>query len=149
MDLGDQFLFSHYFLSSLLFIVSAYLIVYASVFIVLSASPMAPNHHLFLLIFFLTTLFLAINPIATVTASPSPPPPPPHSRPSPSTTPQQLNNIIDVLIRAGNFGNWVNIITGANPLVFPLSATLFISQDNALNSLPTTTVAATVALVLG
>ncbi|KAM1484613.1 hypothetical protein TB2_035732 [Malus domestica] len=127
---------------------------------------MAPNHHSFLLIFFLTTLFSAINPIAPVTASSSPPPPPPppqtpspspspsstppspqplsppppppHSRPSPSATPQQLNNIIDALIGAGDFGNWVNIITGANPLALPLSATLFIPQDNALNSLPTT-----------
>ncbi|KAM1134141.1 hypothetical protein ACFX19_044007 [Malus domestica] len=122
---------------------------------------MAPNHHSFVLIFFLTTLFSAINPIATVTASPSssspppqtsslspspsltppsppqlsPPLPPQHSRPSPSTTPQQLNSIINVLI-------------GANPLVLPMSATLFIPQDNALNSLPTIEVVAVTAPLL-
>ncbi|KAM1663994.1 hypothetical protein ACFXTN_039582 [Malus domestica] len=106
---------------------------------------MAPNHHSFLLIFFLTTLFSAINPIATVIASPSSLPPPPQTSslspsplstpPSPSTTPQQLNNIINVLI-------------GANTVVLPLSATLFIPQDNALNSLPTTEVVAVTAPVL-
>ncbi|KAF3443910.1 hypothetical protein FNV43_RR13600 [Rhamnella rubrinervis] len=68
-----------------------------------------------------------------------PPPTPPVSEPPPPpstlTPPQQLNNIIDALIGAGDFGNWVNIISGTNPLVLPLSATLFIPQDDAIDHL--------------
>ncbi|CAL9016119.1 unnamed protein product [Prunus brigantina] len=124
---------------------------------------MASSHHSSLLFIFLTTLFTATiaaspsppsplqPPSPSPSSSPPPPPPssppppppppsspPPPSPPSPTSTPQQLNNIIDALIGAGDFGNWVNIITGANPLVLPLSATLFIPQDDALNRMPTT-----------
>ncbi|XP_015880550.4 uncharacterized protein LOC107416555 [Ziziphus jujuba] len=68
-----------------------------------------------------------------------PPPRPSSPPPTPASTqpPQQLSNIIDALIGAGDFGNWVNIISGANPLILPLSATLFIPQDDAVNRLLT------------
>ncbi|XP_024199955.2 proline-rich protein 36-like, partial [Rosa chinensis] len=64
---------------------------------------------------------------------PSPLPPPP---PAARATGQQLNNIIDALIGSGDFGSWVNIITAANPLALPLSATVFVPQNDAVTRVP-------------
>ncbi|KAF5475481.1 hypothetical protein F2P56_007285 [Juglans regia] len=69
---------------------------------------------------------------------PSPPPPPP-SRRAParrSPRPQQLNNIIDALMGAGDFTNLEDIISAINPLSLPLSATIFIPQEDPLNVTP-------------
>ncbi|KAG2689572.1 hypothetical protein I3760_09G145500 [Carya illinoinensis] len=72
--------------------------------------------------------------------SPHPfPPPPPPSRRAParrSPRPQQLNNIIDALMGAGDFMNLENIISAINPLSLPLSATIFIPQEDPLNVTP-------------
>ncbi|XP_062094577.1 FAS1 domain-containing protein SELMODRAFT_448915-like [Humulus lupulus] len=45
-------------------------------------------------------------------------------------TPQQFNNIIDALIGSGDFTNWVNVISNA---VLPLSATLFVPENDAVS----------------
>ncbi|KAM5587307.1 FAS1 domain-containing protein [Rosa sericea] len=66
-------------------------------------------------------------------SSPSPPPPPP---PAERATGQQLNNIVDALIGSGDFGSWVSIITTANPLSLPLSATVFVPQNDAVSRVP-------------
>ncbi|KAL6201582.1 hypothetical protein ACLB2K_025295 [Fragaria x ananassa] len=118
---------------------------------------MAPNHHhpspsLFLLLITAATLTL-LNP-STASPQPQPPPPspsPPHPSPPPPPPPstslpppppaarataQQMNNIVDALIGSGDFGSWVNIITAANPLSLPLSATVFMPENPAVSRLP-------------
>ncbi|XP_062014619.1 FAS1 domain-containing protein SELMODRAFT_448915-like [Rosa rugosa] len=67
---------------------------------------------------------------------PSPPSPLPPPLPAARATGQQLNNIIDALIGSGDFGSWVNIITAANPLALPLSATVFVPQNDAVSRVP-------------
>ncbi|PON63625.1 FAS1 domain containing protein [Parasponia andersonii] len=96
----------------------------------------------------------SLSPPSPPPPSPSPPPPSPPTRrrshrrhrprrrhqpplipPSPpppaSETPQQFNNIIDALIGSGDFTNWVGAISSA---VLPLSSTLFVPQNDAVNS---------------
>ncbi|KAM6575243.1 hypothetical protein CsatA_023570 [Cannabis sativa] len=51
--------------------------------------------------------------------------------PSTAETPQQFNNIIDALIGSGDFSNWVNVISNA---VLPLSATLFVPENEAVTA---------------
>ncbi|CAK9147462.1 unnamed protein product [Ilex paraguariensis] len=65
---------------------------------------------------------------------PSPPPPPPAELQA-----QQLNNIIDALIGAGDFAGWANILSSTDPSTLPLSSTLFIPGNEALSHLPTDT----------
>ncbi|GMH31038.1 hypothetical protein Nepgr_032881 [Nepenthes gracilis] len=67
----------------------------------------------------------------------------PSSSPSPATTLRpspplviretQLNNIIEALIGAGDFGNWANLLSAADPSIIPISATLFIPADDAVS----------------
>ncbi|BAT79963.1 FAS1 domain-containing protein [Vigna angularis] len=59
---------------------------------------------------------------------------PTSSTPSPPT--QQINNILDALIGATDFSAWVSILSSANGTLLPLSATLFIPRDAALDSPP-------------
>ncbi|EXB75156.1 hypothetical protein L484_025934 [Morus notabilis] len=64
---------------------------------------------------------------------PSPPPPPLTPSPAAEASPDQLNNIIDALIGAGDFGDWVSVVASA---VLPLSATLFVPENDGANRLP-------------
>ncbi|XP_028782032.1 FAS1 domain-containing protein SELMODRAFT_448915-like [Neltuma alba] len=75
-----------------------------------------------LCIFVFFFLFLSLSAIA------QPPPPVPAMLTPP---PQQLRNIIDALIGAGDFTSWVTILSLANPLMLPMSATLFVPQDGS------------------
>ncbi|KAJ7950653.1 FAS1 domain containing protein [Quillaja saponaria] len=91
----------------------------------------------------ITSACTPTSPTRTPPPSPSPQPPlppsprkrspPPPSQQRPST--QQLNNIINALVGAAGFTNWANIISAVNQVTIPLSATLFIPEDNGL---PTT-----------
>ncbi|KAJ4702790.1 FAS1 domain containing protein [Melia azedarach] len=80
-----------------------------------------PSFLLFLLLLLLTTTVVSV-------ASP-----PPEISPSSSATPatpqqdQQLNNIIDALIGAGDFNTLTNIISSSS---FSLSATFFVPSDD-------------------
>ncbi|RDY06597.1 FAS1 domain-containing protein, partial [Mucuna pruriens] len=76
------------------------------------------NHHIRLLLL----LTLMFSP-----ATPTPPPSPP---------PQQMNNIIDALIGAGDFAAWVSILSSANATFLPVSATLFVPRDGAVDRPP-------------
>ncbi|KAI3739384.1 hypothetical protein L2E82_29788 [Cichorium intybus] len=86
--------------------------------------------------------------------SPPPPPPPPVSKPSTSPPPpsrpeymqqQQLKNIIDALIGAGDFAAWANILfnpkinssipTSTTAALIPTTATLFVPGNDALSHL--------------
>ncbi|KAJ9168424.1 hypothetical protein P3X46_019949 [Hevea brasiliensis] len=51
---------------------------------------------------------------------------------------QQLNNIVDALIGAGDFNGWANILSVADPITLPLSATLFIPADDSRSPISTT-----------
>ncbi|KAL8512832.1 hypothetical protein ACS0TY_019096 [Phlomoides rotata] len=76
-------------------------------------------------------------PLPSPAATPLPPPPPPlsttHTPPSPPEDIQenQLKNIIDALIGAGDFGGWAHLLSSADSSAFPLRATLFIPSDDA------------------
>jgi hypothetical protein len=50
---------------------------------------------------------------------------------------EQIDNIIDAVLGAGDFKNWASVLTMADPTTFPISATFFIPSDNSLS--PTTT----------
>ncbi|KAI3455883.1 hypothetical protein Pfo_012546 [Paulownia fortunei] len=70
------------------------------------------------------------------------PPPPPVSTaqtPPPSTLAEiqenQLNNIIDALIGAGDFAGWANLLSSTDPSALPLTATLFIPSNDAISHL--------------
>ncbi|KAK3030865.1 hypothetical protein RJ639_037322 [Escallonia herrerae] len=81
----------------------------------------------------------AIPPPLPPTISQSPPPPPASvTTPPPPTRQdmreQQLSNIIDALIGAGDFSAWANILSNADLSTLPLSATLFIPSSTALSS---------------
>ncbi|KAK7411732.1 hypothetical protein VNO78_03170 [Psophocarpus tetragonolobus] len=76
------------------------------------------NPNLFFLFLILTSL---LSPIA--------------SKPSSPPT-QQLNNIIDALIGAGDFTTWVSILSGANATILPVSATLFVPRDASMDRPP-------------
>ncbi|XVF23071.1 hypothetical protein REPUB_Repub13aG0006400 [Reevesia pubescens] len=91
---------------------------------------------------------LLIIPISgAFTAKHHPPPPPP----SPLQQ-HQLDNIIDALIGAGDFNNWVNMLSASDLfLMLPLSATLFVPSDYALifpfpDPLPTDPTSSTAAI---
>ncbi|XP_054800434.1 FAS1 domain-containing protein SELMODRAFT_448915-like [Prosopis cineraria] len=75
--------------------------------------------HMDILCIFIS-FFLSLSAIAQ---------PPPPAVPTPP--PQQLRNIIDALIGAGDFTSWVTILSLANPLMLPMSATLFVPQDGS------------------
>ncbi|KAL2494021.1 FAS1 domain-containing protein-like [Forsythia ovata] len=54
---------------------------------------------------------------------------------------QQLNNIIDALIGAGDFAEWINLLSSTNSSSMPLTATLFVPGNDALSQFPSTTAA--------
>ncbi|KAK7328520.1 hypothetical protein VNO77_22629 [Canavalia gladiata] len=96
------------------------------------------NNHIPLNFFLILTMVSTMNSITT---------PPPNISPSPSTfssslppqtvTPtQQLNNIIDALIGAGDFTTWLAILSSANTTLLPVSATLFVPRDTTLDLPP-------------
>lgn len=97
-----------------------------------------------LLLTILTATAQQTPPLPSPAATPLPPPPlsATHTPPPLSTTQtppsppldiqeNQLKNIIDALIGAGDFGGWANLLSSADSSAFPLSATLFIPSDNA------------------
>ncbi|EEF32487.1 conserved hypothetical protein [Ricinus communis] len=101
---------------------------------------------LFLLLLLRTTSTATLTPALSPTATPLPPPntttttipllplaPPPKFHRQ-----QQLNNIIDALIGAGDFNSWVNILSVADAATLPLSATLFIPADDSPSPIATT-----------
>ncbi|KAI4299850.1 hypothetical protein L6164_033272 [Bauhinia variegata] len=102
---------------------------------------MENSHSLLVMLFFFLATLVALKPISASPPLPppspspilSPPPSPPSLSLPPPSTPQQLNNIIDALIGTGDYSSWVSILATANPLALPLSATLFIPENNALN----------------
>ncbi|WCJ24421.1 Fasciclin-like arabinogalactan family protein [Euphorbia peplus] len=61
--------------------------------------------------------------------------PPPSTNTSAAASPpphrQQINNIIDALLGAGDFNNWASLLSVADPAALPLSATLFIPSDES------------------
>ncbi|KAK2634578.1 hypothetical protein Ddye_029370 [Dipteronia dyeriana] len=69
--------------------------------------------------FLLLLLLLLLN--ATIMSASSPP----------QQQQQQLKNIIDALIGAGDFNSWANILSSADPTVFPVWATFFIPSDSS------------------
>ncbi|GJU51151.1 FAS1 domain-containing protein [Tanacetum coccineum] len=76
------------------------------------------------------------------TTTPPPPPPPPNS---PYIQQEQLKNIIDALIGAGDFATWANILfnptsnatfpTSSTSNFLPTQATLFVPGNDALSHL--------------
>ncbi|KAL2474784.1 Fasciclin-like arabinogalactan family protein [Abeliophyllum distichum] len=54
---------------------------------------------------------------------------------------QQLNNIIDALIGAGDFAEWINLLSSTNSSSMPLTATLFVPSNDAISQFPSTTAA--------
>ncbi|XP_076960578.1 FAS1 domain-containing protein SELMODRAFT_448915-like [Bidens hawaiensis] len=83
-------------------------------------------------LFFLLLLFTA----ATTTATTSPPAPSPS--PQPQLSPeyiQQLKNIIDALIGAGDFAAWANILFNPINTTIPTAATIFLPSNDALSRL--------------
>ncbi|KAL9239649.1 hypothetical protein vseg_013952 [Gypsophila vaccaria] len=93
-----------------------------------------------------TTLFLLFLLLATVNATtetntaaipptlpPSLPPPPPPPPPPPQDPLQEahFNTIIDAILNAGDFSNWANLISGLDPSSFPISATIFVPDDDS------------------
>ncbi|KAK9267828.1 hypothetical protein L1049_010264 [Liquidambar formosana] len=88
------------------------------------------------------SLLILLTALTGISATPTSSPPSPATTQSPPPSPlqqQQLNNIIDALIGAGDYGNWANIISAADPSTFPFTVTLFIPGDDAITHLPTTT----------
>ena len=86
-------------------------------------------HFLFLtmmqnLIFFIFILIM-VDPTTPKPIS-APPSPPTH----------QMNNILDALIGAGDFNAWVSILSSANGTILPVSATLFVPRDAAVDRPP-------------
>ncbi|XP_044479423.1 uncharacterized protein LOC123206320 [Mangifera indica] len=91
------------------------------------------NHLTLLLLITTTAVILAAEkPPTTIPTSPPISIPPlqqenPNHQHTTISNPQQLNNIIDALIGAGDFHNWADILSGAvDSAMFPLSATFFI-----------------------
>ncbi|XP_057431274.1 FAS1 domain-containing protein SELMODRAFT_448915-like [Lotus japonicus] len=82
--------------------------------------------HLLLLLLLFLTLFTATNPTT------APPPLPPSQIPQLST--QEINNIINALIGAGDTSanQWASILSMSNP---SLSLTLFVPQDAAATAI--------------
>jgi len=88
-----------------------------------------PRNSLFLtvmenLIFFILNLIMVELTSSTPMAAP----------PSPPT--QQMNNILDALIGASDFSAWVSILSSANGTILPVSATLFIPRNAAVDRPP-------------
>ncbi|KDP34881.1 hypothetical protein JCGZ_09169 [Jatropha curcas] len=71
----------------------------------------------------------------TITTVITAPPPPRHIH---HGYRQQLNNIIDALIGAGDFNIWANVLSVADPSTLPISATLFIPADDSRSPIATT-----------
>ncbi|KAI5572042.1 hypothetical protein BDE02_11G135200 [Populus trichocarpa] len=81
--------------------------------------------------------------ITTVTTTLSLPPTPPpltfKQEDLKSVLQEQIDNIIDAVLGAGDFKNWASVLTMADPTTFPISATFFITSDNSLSPTTTTT----------
>ncbi|XP_020222546.1 FAS1 domain-containing protein SELMODRAFT_448915-like [Cajanus cajan] len=58
------------------------------------------------------------------------------SAPTPTTPTQEMNNIVDALIGAGDLSAWVSILSSANATGLPVSATLFVPRDGTGNRPP-------------
>ncbi|KAJ8758801.1 hypothetical protein K2173_000522 [Erythroxylum novogranatense] len=68
-------------------------------------------------------------------SSPLSQPPPPPQPPLPQVHSQnQIENIIDALIGSGDFSDWANVFSAADPSNFPFSATFFIPADDSSSS---------------
>ncbi|KAG8385166.1 hypothetical protein BUALT_Bualt03G0013500 [Buddleja alternifolia] len=80
--------------------------------------------------------FLAPPPTPFSTAQ-TPPPPPAHGEEE--NQQNQLNNIVDALIGAGDFAGWANLLSSADPSSLPLTATFFIPSNDAISNLPSAT----------
>lgn len=52
---------------------------------------------------------------------------------------QQLNNIIDALIGAGDFSGWINFLSNTNPSSLSFTATFFVPSNDAISQFPTAT----------
>ncbi|KAK7354503.1 hypothetical protein VNO80_19967 [Phaseolus coccineus] len=76
------------------------------------------------LIFFIFILIMVNHTTSTPIQAP----------PSPPT--QQVNNILDALIGAGDFSTWVSILSSPNATILPISATLFVPRDAAVDRPP-------------
>ncbi|PIA46064.1 hypothetical protein AQUCO_01600382v1 [Aquilegia coerulea] len=48
-------------------------------------------------------------------------------------TEQQLHNIVEALIGAGDFGNWAGVLSVSDPSTFPITSTLFIPSDDSVS----------------
>ncbi|CAJ1975667.1 unnamed protein product [Sphenostylis stenocarpa] len=66
--------------------------------------------------------------VGPTTPTPTPAPPSPPTK--------QMNNILDALIGAGDFSSWVSILSSANGTILPVSATLFVPRDAAVDRPP-------------
>ncbi|CAI9783508.1 unnamed protein product [Fraxinus pennsylvanica] len=120
----------------------------------------------FLCLILLVTILGAITGVNHVSAAnPSPPspfpssiplphqrfPPTPYLPPSPPPPPmqlaeipkQQMNNIIDALIGAGDFAGWINFLSSTNPSSLSFTATFFVPSNDAISQFPTATAAGT------
>ncbi|KAJ6423166.1 hypothetical protein OIU84_024154 [Salix udensis] len=51
---------------------------------------------------------------------------------------EQIYNVIDAILGAGDFKNWANALTMADSTTFPISSTFFIPSDNSLSPATTT-----------
>ncbi|KAL2935713.1 hypothetical protein RDABS01_018831 [Bienertia sinuspersici] len=80
------------------------------------------------IIFFLPLLFTTPTSAITTTSNPA--------IKTAQQSPQQLqfNTIIDSIVGAGDFSNWANLLSQADPSIFPLSATLFIPDNTAFRN---------------
>ncbi|CAI9778940.1 unnamed protein product [Fraxinus pennsylvanica] len=72
------------------------------------------------------------------TSLPPSPPPPMQLEEIPK---QQLNNIIDALIGAGDFAGWINFLSSTNPSSLSFTATFFVPSNDAISQFPIATAA--------
>ncbi|KAJ4958585.1 hypothetical protein NE237_025696 [Protea cynaroides] len=79
-------------------------------------------------------LFLLISTLVLVSATPTATPPFPPDMPS---TAEQLHNIIETLIGGSDFRNWGGVLSASDPSTFPITATLFIPSDSAIDRIST------------
>ncbi|KAL7131218.1 hypothetical protein ABFS83_13G183700 [Erythranthe nasuta] len=110
---------------------------------------MAIPFSLSLLLVALLTTATTLRPTSATetTPPPQPPPPPPVSTaqtPPPPATPteipqNQLDNIFDALISAGDFAGWANLISSTDSSSLPLTATIFIPSHDGIPSSPLST----------
>lgn len=89
----------------------------------------------FVLLFFL--LFLNVLLMTAITCFPddsAPANPPPLQDPNYASN--QLRNVIQAVVGAGDFGGWSNVLYGLDPMSLPSKATLFLPSNEGLMRLP-------------